>query len=205
MQFGRVEYFLQPIPDIVLGRTGQKHLSPVFKKHERYWNDIAVYGDYLPLGVHRQNGGDKSNYPAHSGKILDLKDDKNNAEAHFKELIEPELQDGIVIVTVPSHDPAKVGGGLKKLVEALSKNRKHINGAAVLERTKKIDKLAKGGDRSKDVHIRSVKVAKPNLIKGQHVLLLDDVTKIGNSLTAGKELLLASGAKSVECATIGKT
>jgi predicted amidophosphoribosyltransferase len=180
-------------------------VTAVFKQHARYWADIAVYGDYLPWGVHRQNGGDMSNYPTHSGKILDLKDDKNNADAYFAGLIEPELRDGIVIATVPSHDPAKVGGGLKKLAAALAKNGNRVDGSAVLVRTKKIDKLAKGGDRSKDVHLKSVTVATPNLIRGHDVLLLDDVTKTGNSLAAGKELLLAAGAKSVECATIGKT
>jgi phosphoribosylpyrophosphate synthetase len=186
-------------------RTGGTQVSAVFKKHERYWDHIAVYGDYLPWNVHRQNGGDGSNYPEHSGRILDLKDDKEGAADHFKNLIEPELKEGIVIVTVPSHDPAKTGGGLKKLAAKLCETGNRIDGSAVLVRVKKINKLAKGGDRSKEVHLKSVTVANADLIKGRQVLLLDDVTKTGNSLGAAKELLLKEGARSVECATIGKT
>jgi hypothetical protein len=78
------------------GRHGGTQVSAVFKKHERYWDHIAVYGDYLPWNVHRQNGGDGSNYPEHSGRILDLKDDKQGAADHFKNLIEPELKEGII-------------------------------------------------------------------------------------------------------------
>ena len=180
-------------------------LSPVFKTHERYWAGIAVFGDYLPWGVHRANGGDGSNYPEYSGKILDLKDDKDGATEYFGERIAPELQDDLVIVTVPSHDPANVGGGLAKLAGLLAKNGNRIDGAVTLIRTKKIDKLARGGNRAKEVHLESVKVARPDLIKGRNILLLDDVTKTGNSLSACSDLLLAAGAKSVECATIGKT
>ena len=159
----------------------------------------------MPWGVHLANGGNKASYPEFSGRILDLKDGKDNATPYFNERIEPELQDGIVIVVVPSHDPAKLGGGLKKLAGVLAQNGKRVDGSDCLVRTQKIDKLARGGDRSKDVHMRSVSVARPDLIKGQHVLLLDDVAKTGNSLSAGRDLLLAAGAQSVECATIGKT
>jgi predicted amidophosphoribosyltransferase len=179
--------------------------NPVFKNHERYWGDIAVYGDYLPWNVHKAAGGNRSNYPSHSGKILDLKDGKANSAAPFKELVEPELQDGIAIVTVPSHDPAKPGLALKTLAAALAQNGNRIDASDCLVRTKKIDKLARGGDRSKEVHLKSISVTQPDLIKGRHVLLLDDVTKTGNSLHACRELLLAAGAKSVECATMGKT
>lgn len=59
-------------------------------------------------------GGDYSNFPAHSGRILDLKDDLPGAVDHFAGIIEPELSDDIVIVTIPSHDPGKSAGGPSK-------------------------------------------------------------------------------------------
>lgn len=180
-------------------------MSRIFKSHDRYWNGIAVYGDYLPWGVHRSAGGDKSNYPERSGKILDLKEGKDTGVAYFSGTIAAELKDGIVIATVPSHDPAKPGVGLKKLVAELVKDSKRVDASSSLVRTKKIDKLAAGGNRDKEVHVNSVAVAQIPLIKGCDVLLLDDVTKTGNSLLACRDLLLAAGARSVECATIGKT
>ncbi len=180
-------------------------MTGVFKGHEGYWRNIAVYGDYKPWGAHKEDGGDGSNYPAHSGRILDLKEAKASAVRHFKEMIEQELQDGVVIVTVPSHDPAKPSRGLMKLAAELAQTGKRIDGSSSLVRTKKIEKLARGGDRSKEVHLKSVQVAHADLIKGRDVLLLDDVTKTGNSLFACSDLLLAAGARSVECATMGKT
>ena len=180
-------------------------MSRIFKSHDRYWNGIAVYGDYLPWGVHRAAGGDRSNYPERSGKMLDLKEGKDAGVAYFSEAIATELKDEIVIATVPSHNPEKPGVGLKKLVAELVKDSKRVDASGSLVRTQKIDKLAAGGNRSKDVHLKSVSVALAPLIKGRDVLLLDDVTKTGNSLLACRDLLLAAGARSVECATIGKT
>jgi predicted amidophosphoribosyltransferase len=181
-------------------------MPAVLKQHERYyWRNVAVYGDYKPWSVHKEEGGVRSDYPEHSGRILDLKEGKPEAVTHFAAVIEPELADGIMIVTVPSHDPAKPSVGLKMLAAALAKGGNRIDGFECLVRTEKIDKLALGGDRSKEVHLKSIVAAKTNLIKGRNVLLLDDVTKTGNSLAACTELLLKAGATAVQRATIGKT
>jgi hypothetical protein len=62
------------------GDTGLRaDLGAILKKHDRYWAGIAVYGDYMPWSAHKEMGGDGSNYPAHSGRILDLKDGKDGA------------------------------------------------------------------------------------------------------------------------------
>ena len=87
----------------------------------------------------------------------------------------------------------------------LQKNGGRIDGSGCLVRTKKIEKLAHGGDRSQDIHLESIVVKNVNLIKGKDILLLDDVTKTGNSLEACTLLLLEAGARSVQRATIGKT
>jgi adenine/guanine phosphoribosyltransferase-like PRPP-binding protein len=179
---------------------------PILKGHDRFWGGkVAVYGDYRPWGVHKENGGTREDYPEHSKRILDLKDGKDAAVTHFKGMIEPELGDGVVVVTVPSHDPAKTGGGMKKLAAALAESGNRVDGSGCLARTKKIKKLAHGGDRGKEIHLESVTVAEPELINGKQVLLLDDVTKTGNSLEACAELLIKAGAKAVQRATIGKT
>lgn len=180
-------------------------MGTALNAHGRYWNGIAVFGDYLPWGVHKANGGDSSSYPAYSGRILDLKGKNKAAVAHFAGMIEPELRGGIVIVTVPSHDPAKGSGGLGLLAAALADRQGRVNGAECLVRKEKIVKLAHGGDRDKSVHLKSVIVARPSLIRGRDVLLVDDVAKTGNSLEACRELLLKAGARTVECAVIGKT
>jgi predicted amidophosphoribosyltransferase len=177
------------------------------KDHDRYWggNWLAVFGDYMPWGVHTQNGGTKETYPPHSGRVLDLKDGKAEAVTYMAGLIRPKLRDGVTIVVVPGHDPAHVSKGLIALAAELGKGGNRVDASDALVRTKKIAKLAHGGDRSEQVHLRSIAVASPALIKGKDVLLLDDVTKTGNSLRACEKILLGAGAKSVTCATTGKT
>lgn len=179
-------------------------MGQALKDGIRQWNNIAVFGDYLPWVVHKNNGGEKANYPIHSGKILDLKDGHESAVTHFADMIAPQLEPDCVIVTVPSHDPSRTKTGLTSLATKLAKDGRQ-DGAGILVRKKKIEKLAHGGDRSETVHLESIEVARPDLIKGKVVLLLDDVTKTGNSLEACRKLLIQAGAKAVECATIGKT
>jgi predicted amidophosphoribosyltransferase len=180
-------------------------MPSLLRNHAKFWGSIATFGDYKPWTGHTADGGDSSNYPEHSGRILSLKKGKTTAVRHFAQMIEPELPEDIVIVTVPSHDPAAIGGGLKALAGELAKGGNRVDGSECLVRTKKIDKLAHGGDRSKDVHLKSVAVANADLIKGKNILLLDDVTKTGHSLEACAELLLNAGAMSVQRATLGKT
>jgi hypothetical protein len=160
--------------------SGEK-MTAVLKRHERYWGNVAIYGDYKPWTAHKEAGGDWSNFDEHSRHILSLKNGNDASARYFADMIEPELGDGIVIVTVPSHDPASAGKGLKTLSALLAKNGNRVDGSGCLVRTKKIEKLAHGGDRSQDVHLNSISVRNANLIKGKDVLLLDDVTKTGNS------------------------
>ena len=168
-------------------------------------NDIAIFGDYRPWSIHRNNGGDSSNYPEYSGRILDLKEGKSVGISYFVERIKPELRDDIAIVVVPSHDPAKPSSGMMALAAALAKGTKRMDASSCLIRSKKIGKLAHGGDRSEAIHLQSVTVTNVALIKGRDVFLLDDVMKTGNSLIACRKLLLVAGARSVQCAAIGKT
>lgn len=176
-------------------------MSYVFRTRKE---DVVSLGDYKPYNIHRAEGGDFTNYPAHSGRILDVKDNKIAGIRFFADMLNPELHDGISIAVVPSHDPTKTGGGLHALAGLLTTGSR-IDASAALVRSMLIDKLAKGGNRAIDVHRDSMKVALPHLIRGRHVLLLDDVQRTGNSLRAGKEILLASGAASVHCACLGKT
>ncbi|TIN70901.1 MAG: phosphoribosyltransferase [Mesorhizobium sp.] len=177
-------------------------MAKVFRDSD---NRVVSLGDYKPWSVHKSEGGDFTNYPAHSGHILDVKDNKANGIKHFADALAGRLHDGIAIAVVPSHDPAKKGGGLAGIAAALAASGKRIDASQAIVRTKKIEKLAHGGDRSFDVHTASIAVAHPDLIKGRDVLLLDDVHKTGNSLKACKEALMDAGANSVQCAALGST
>lgn len=163
------------------------------------------YGTYRPWSEHKRYGGDSSNYPEFSGRMLDLKKGHAVAVEFFRKVVEPSLGDNFAIAIVPSHDPTSTESGLKTLVQQLAGVRGRVDASSCLVRTAKIDKLAKGGDRSIDVHMSSIVVRNANLIKGAAVLLLDDVKTSGHSLMACRRLLLDAGAGAVQCAALGET
>jgi predicted amidophosphoribosyltransferase len=181
-------------------------VGAILKNHTKHWGGwLAYFGAYKPWGVHRQGGGTWDDFPEHSKNILNFKKGDIAPIDVFQAQIEPELPDNIAIVVVPGHDPDKKGKGLPTLAARLASKGKRTDASSVLVRTTKIVKLANGGDRSEEVHAKSISVANAQLIKGKDVLLLDDVAKTGNSLRACQKLLMSAGARSVECATIGKT
>ena len=181
-------------------------MSPIFKDQDRFSGQtIGTYGSYKPWSWHTKiDGGDRSNYPEYSGLLLDLKGGNQNAVDYFVPQIEGDLGDGFAITVVPSHDPNK-NSGLKPLAAALASKGKGADASDCLVRTAKIEKLAHGGNRSIDVHLSSIKVARPELVKDQDVLVIDDITRTGNSLMACRKLLLDAGARSVRCIALGKT
>ncbi len=65
-------------------------------------------------------------------------------------------------------------------------------------------KLATGGRRDKDIHLRIIGTLEEMDITGDVVLLMDDVTTTGNSLIACKEILINNGAKTVEMFALGR-
>jgi hypothetical protein len=110
-----------------------RSLAKTLKNHTRYWDGwLAVFGDYMPWGVHKLGGGTRDNYPPHSGRILDLKEGNASAVTAFKAQIEPELADGILIVTVSGHDPNKPGKGLPTLAAELASKGRRIDASSAL-------------------------------------------------------------------------
>ena len=167
---------------------------------ERF-DTLLVCGTYHP---YRRHGEKNPNFDAYSGLLLDLKENKLRAIEHFREFLEERVREDVPIAVVPSHDPAKTTSGLRTLAERLAAADR-IDATDCLVRAEKIDKLAHGGDRSIEVHLKTIQVAKPELIKGRDVLLLDDITTSGNSLLACQQLLLKAGAKRVQMLAFAKT
>ena len=166
---------------------------------------IYAYGTYRPWSWHKSFGGDWSSYPAHSGKLLDLKKNDARAVQYFFNIVVPTINSGIAIAVVPSHDPTSVVSGTRTLANRLAAIDSRHDATGALVRTQKIAKLATGGDRSLSVHLGSVVVPNPQLVRGRTVLLLDDITTSGHSLLACRKLLLDAGAEHVECAALGRT
>lgn len=138
-----------------------------------------------------------------SGKILDLKEGKPSAVRYFYYLLDEEICDGVTICVVPSSNVQKIITGIGQLGEMLA-SQKRVNKVYFLQRWKSIDKLALGGERSKEVHFQSIRAVDEMDITGDIVLLMDDVTTTGNSLYACREILKNRGAGEVEMFALGK-
>jgi predicted amidophosphoribosyltransferase len=167
--------------------------------------EISAFGEYLPYGRHKAMGGDSTNYPTYSKKILDLKDKKHGGIVYFYGIAEPLIRKEVALVTVPSHDPQKQINGIRELAQRICIDDPRFDATEVLVRAKPVEKLAMGGDRNTDNHLKSIVVKSPHLIRGRRILLLDDVVSTGNSLRACKQLLLSAGARAVHCAALAKT
>jgi hypothetical protein len=167
--------------------------------------DITILGPYRPWRYHKEQGGDGSNYPSHSGRILDLKDGKAEGIDYFCTFISPRIARYSLVAAVPSHDPAKTASGIRSLAAKLEAAVNCKNVSELVVRHTKIQKLADGGNRSVDVHLGSIAIENAEPIVGQAILLLDDVMTTGNSLLACRKLLLDAGADLVKCVALGRT
>lgn len=170
------------------------------------WNgtgDIVVYSNYHKYWLDRERKIKNPLFDVFSGKILDLKEGKSAAIRYFYNLLNEEICKDVTICVVPSSDANKKITGMTMLGEMLADNERE-NKVYYLNRGKPIDKLAMGGCRDKEVHLRSIEVLADMDITGDIVLLMDDVTTTGNSLYACKEILINHGAERVEMFALGK-
>lgn len=170
------------------------------------WNgtgDIVVYSNYHKYWLDRERKIKNPLFDVFSGKILDLKEGKSAAIRYFYNLLNEEICKDVTICVVPSSDADKKITGMTMLGEMLADNERK-NKVYYLNRSKSIDKLAMGGCRDKEVHLRSIEVLEDMDITEDIVLLMDDVTTTGNSLYACKEILINHGAERVEMFALGK-
>jgi hypothetical protein len=199
--------FLDEWSDLLATNARIDYSVVMFKvsKESLQGQDIICLGPYRPWSYHKANGGDGGDYPEHSGRVLDLKENKAVGVTYFFDYMRPKLKKPQAIAVVPSHDPAKAPGGLQSLAGKLANGCGMIDAAAALIRHTKITKLADGGDRSLNVHLNSIHVPDAQLIAGRKVLLIDDVMTSGNSLLACRQILLEAGAAEVLSLALGRT
>lgn len=153
----------------------------------------AALGAYRPLQI-KNAAGEKVKNPAfdhHSQQILNLKNpDKPNyfqpAVAycidHLNTYLQTQIQGPAEILIIPSSSKGAVSPGLEKVVQAVCKKEgRFVYNRGGLVRTKTIEKLARGGDRSIGVHLSTLEyrpLAGVPMVK----IVVDDVMTTGNSL-----------------------
>ena len=172
-------------------------------KEETLEGDIMFLGEYMPWKIYKEQGG---TYPEHSQRVWDVKDKAAKGLNYFYDYLSKKLKRPTAIAVVPSHDSATgPTTGVHVLANRLADALELSNGGPCLVRHTTVEKKAKGGERSIEGHLKSIKVVKADRIKGHLVLLIDDITTTGNSLIACKRLLMKAGAKEVLMLALSKT
>ncbi|HBL00099.1 MAG TPA: hypothetical protein DD001_23640 [Microcoleaceae bacterium UBA10368] len=168
--------------------------------------EIYYLRNYHPLKL---QGEENDCFDDFSEKILELKKkEKTSIEFWFEELKKYlKMDESFAIAVIPSHWSGNQVSGIHLVAQKLAKSipEKITDATLCLIRVKNIDRLSTGGNRELSIHFESMKIINLELIQNKNVLLLDDVSTTGNSLRAGKELLLKAGASKVKCVALGKT
>jgi hypothetical protein len=179
------------------GKFPPNHFFPPFNYFQ---NNLEYLGHYCSQKMKNSESDVFSNL------IIGLKKNKKYAIDFFVTKLKETLGNWFTLVVIPSHDPEKTDSGVKKVAVELCKSNPTIDdGTDLLIRFKKIEKLSFGGYRNYSVIYDSLKVNDSTRIKDKNIILLDDVSTTGVSLLAGKDQLIANGAKWVFCFSLGKT
>lgn len=177
-------------------------MKPIFKERDN-WKDGRIYNlcfYYAHTTARHLHQTDKN-----TQDILRVKELDPNAIRRFAQEVSDFLMPGIAIAIVPSHAPEKTDTGIRRVGQLVANSCGRIDATGVLQRTQMIRPLHEGGDRRPEVLRASLRVANPELVKGQSLVLLDDVTTTGTSLHVGYHMLLEAGAARVKLLALGKT
>lgn len=154
---------------------------------------------YAPQWVHDRHKNDEG-----TQRVLRLKSGDAKAIQYYADLLDDLLCRDIAVAVVPRHDPSLGEGGCHALAKRIARQGR-IDASSVLVRTKKIIACHAGGDRGSDVHLQSISVTQPHLVKGRAVVVIDDITTSGGSLEVCRGLLCSAGATRVKMLAMAKT
>lgn len=174
------------------------------------WTGVYCLRPYNPWKV----GGVRNPafVKATDGRLLDLKYEYDHGVTAAVEdftagLENLKLPKGTILVIVPGHEAreSNEGRALARVAHALAEaDSRYVARVDALVRFKTIDKLAKGGDRSVQQHLNSIRVDNPSSLRGATVLVLDDTVTTGHSIAATRTLLSNAGA-AVAAVGLGRT
>lgn len=168
---------------------------------------IHAFGPYRPWKYHLWRYGRDVAYPDHSKRMLDLKDGRDIGINYCLTILAENIKanHGLAIAAIPSSDSTKLRSGVQQLVSRFAPTINALDVADLLVRHTTIEKLAGGGNRSMETHLDSLKANGVNRVVGRTVILVDDIITTGNSLAAGRKVLVDAGVPDVICIAMGQT
>lgn len=174
----------------------------------------ACFGDYHVYWSDRVNRVKNQKFDRHSGLLLSLKKPDNRdhklAVRHFTQsltaLLATQAIQAAEFVIVPSHAEGKVSEGLTAIVKGVCMaDRRFSLRSGSLARTKTIEKLSNGGNRSEAVHLSSLRFA-PASFAPSTKILIDDIMTTGKSIAASARVIKQADPKAHVIAIVfGKT
>ena len=169
--------------------------------YNRAKDNILFFRTYHPWG-----DGNNPEFDRFSQYVLDVKMEYGSHWLpHFVKSIQAIItySYSYVISVMPSHEQGIQQSGIRKIAEALCRPPL-INGTDVIVRNTTIPKKTSGGPRTIATELPTLSIEHQEKIRGMDVFLLDDVTKTGTSLNAGRMFLKRNGARVVACFALGK-
>lgn len=163
---------------------------------------------YTPYWAKKSGAVDE--LPRETYLVMDLKHQvppakRQAAAAHFAGELSGIITGPCVVVPIPPSDAKKLDSGVYDICKMLAGKNGVLNGSGVLVRTSSKQEAHLGGPRDGTVSRGTLRIAKPELVNGRRVLLLDDMSKTGTSLATAREMMLEAGATAVEMLAMGCT
>lgn len=107
-----------------------------------------------------------------------------------------------VVCSVPGHE-ANLYSPIQRLASDVAMTNGFIDGLHLVRKNFETESFCRGGNRDPYKLMESIEI--DGVVKGLHVILLDDVATTGTSFSVVSKMLIKAGAASVQCFALGQT
>ena len=175
---------------------------------------------YHKYWINKDAGERNPEFTQESGKLLDLKDRREERRIVGLQFFTKKIREFLPlsrfpidrirmhVILVPSSTAGTWNPGMCSLVDSICKiNPNFVDCKKALRRHTTIEKLANGGNRHVSIHLNSISLEPRyhDFLKKKTILLLDDVTTTGNSLSACSSILMQHEAGEIFPLALGRT
>ena len=174
------------------------------------WVTVFCQRTYNPYQAYGRRNPAFRGSPGLDGRLLDFKQrDARAIKSETAVLLAAVKQldvDDAILVIIPGHEAAASNDGtpLACAAATIASATGFTAASDSLIRTTSIEKLAKGGNRSIEVHLNSMELSEPDIISGETVVILDDIVTSGNSIAAARQLLEVASASRIAAVAVGR-